>query len=197
MKLFNYVIIFPLLLFLSCKQDSSQSVDLSKKNVDRKMGSKIFLHKDGKELFPIGFYELPKEDAKLCRYAQLGINLFRCSGNADLDRVAGVDALGWVSIKLQKQDTLKVIEKIKSVTNHPALAIWEGPDEIIHSFTRWSGLYRKKGVYKEADEWNKQTPNAIEYSEKKGKEIFKNNPSINDLLNWNKYRYCKNQNSRT
>ena len=110
MKLFSYVIIFSMLLFLSCQQDSSQSTSLSKKYVDREMGSKIFLHKDGKELFPIGFYELPDDNAKLLRYSQAGVNLFRCSGNADLDRVAAVDALGWVSIKLQKQDTIKVLE---------------------------------------------------------------------------------------
>ena len=172
MKLFSYVIIFSMLLFLSCQQDSSQSANLSKKNVDREMGSKIYLHKDGKKLFPIGFYELPEDNAKLLRYSQAGINLFRCSGNADLDRVAAVDALGWVSIKLQKQDTLKVMEKIKSVADHSALAIWEGPDEIIHSFTRSSRLYRKTGIHKVAGAWNKQTSNAIEYSEKKGKEIL-------------------------
>ena len=190
MKLLNIAIIFSLLFSLSCKQDSLKTAKLSNNITDVEMGSQIFLHKDGKVLFPIGLYELPEDNAKLQRYAQSGINLFRCSGNADLDRVAAVDAMGWVSLNLQEQDTLKVIEKIKSVTNHQALAIWEGPDEIIHSFTRWSGLYRITGVHKEADEWKRQTPNALEYSERKGNEILqaidKNIKQIRKLDNVNR-----------
>ncbi len=190
MKLLNCAIIISLLFTLSCKQDSSQTANLSKNIAVKEKGSKIFLHKDGKALFPIGIYELPKDSAKLHRYAQSGINLFRCSGNDDLDRVAAVDAQGWVSIRLDEKDNQKVIEKVKSIVNHPALAIWEGPDEIIHTFTRLSNLYRTMGVYKTKDAWINQTPNAIEYSEKKGKEILqainKNIKQIRKLDNANR-----------
>ena len=37
-----------------------------------------FLPKDGRLLFPIGCYELPKEDAELEKMAQSGINIVRC-----------------------------------------------------------------------------------------------------------------------
>ena len=55
---------------------------------------------------------------------------------------------------------------------HPALAFWEGPDEVVHNFTAWSGLYRTKKVYKSPDAWAKQSPEAVVYSEEQAKQII-------------------------
>ncbi len=138
-----------------------------------------FLTKDGNPLFPLGCYELPKDDAELKKMADSGINLVRCHNKQDLDRVASVGILGWVPLPLQSGSSDSLRKKIESLVKHPALAIWEGPDEIVHNFTAWSGLYRTKGIYKTPDEWRKQTPRAIEYSEEQAKQII---PNIRDSI---------------
>ncbi|MFC1637368.1 hypothetical protein ACFL5Z_21315 [Planctomycetota bacterium] len=51
------------------------------------------------------------------------------------------------------------------------MAIWEGPDEVVHNFTAWSGLYRTKKIYKSPDAWRKQSPEAVAYSEEQGRQI--------------------------
>jgi len=133
-----------------------------------------FLPKDGSYLFPIGCYELPKEDAELAKMAQSSINLVRCQSSSDLDRVDSVGMLGWIPVPMQSGNSEPLREKIESLMKHPALAIWEGPDEIVHNFTAWSGLYRTKGVYKSPDEWSQQTPGAIAYSEEQAQQIIPN-----------------------
>jgi hypothetical protein len=131
-----------------------------------------FLIKDDKLLFPIGCYELPKDDAELARMAQAGINLVRCRSRSDLDRAAAVGMFGWVVVPMRAGDSKRVREKIESVVTHPALAIWEGPDEVVHNFTAWSGLYRTKKVYTSRDAWRKQSPEAVAYAQEQAKEII-------------------------
>ena len=137
------------------------------------------LIKDERFLFPIGCYELPKDDAELEKMAKSGINLVRCHNKNDLDRAASVGILGWIPLPLQSGGTDSLRKTIESLVTHPALAIWEGPDEIVHNFTAWSGLYRTKKIYKSPDEWRKQTPRAIEYSEKQARQII---PKIHDSI---------------
>ncbi|MEJ2702059.1 MAG: hypothetical protein P8Z79_06415 [Sedimentisphaerales bacterium] len=131
-----------------------------------------FLVKDGKPLFPIGCYELPKDDGELERMARAGINLVRCGNRADLDRVAGVGMLGWIVVPMQQGASDGVRKKVESVVTHPALAVWEGPDEVVHNFTAWSGLYRTKKIYKSRDAWAKQSPEAVAYSEEQARQII-------------------------
>ncbi|NIA30885.1 MAG: hypothetical protein GWP06_13345 [Actinobacteria bacterium] len=171
-RIIRYAFIIFLALFISCRQNLSQSGKLSDSAKTNAAKARGFLHKDGQTLFPIGFYELPRDDAELQRYVRSGVNLFRCSGKADLDRVAAAGALGWVPLGLTAGENEELKSKIASIADHPALVVWEGPDEIVHSFTRWSGLYRTLHVYKSRDEWEQQKPNAIAYSEKKAREIM-------------------------
>ena len=131
-----------------------------------------FLTKDSKPLFPIGCYELPKDDAELERMARAGMNLVRCRSRADLDRAGAVGILGWFVVPMQQGATDAVREKIESVVTHPALAIWEGPDEVVHNFTAWSGLYRTKKIYTSRDAWAKQSPEAVAYSEQQARQII-------------------------
>ena len=138
-----------------------------------------FLIKDGKPLFPIGCYELPKDDAELERMARAGINLVRCGGRADLDRVAGAGMFGWIVVPMQQGASDAVRKKVESVATHPALAIWEGPDEVVHNFTAWSGLYRTKKIYKSRDAWAKQSPEAVTYSEQQARQII---PSLHEAI---------------
>lgn len=131
-----------------------------------------FLHKNGKKLFPIGMYELPKSDAELERLAQSGINIVRVGSATDLDRVHSAKLYGWLSLPVHNGATPQLREKILAVKDHPALALWEGPDEIIWNFTAYSGLEKSVGVKR--DDWWKQRPNAVEYSSGQAKVILPN-----------------------
>jgi hypothetical protein len=132
------------------------------------------LIKDGKRLFPIGWYSTPKDDASLKEMAEAGINIFRCNDKEGLDRVHAVGMQGWMRVRLEDGATDKVKEKVLSVVNHPALAIWEGPDEVVWNFTGWSGLYKKLKVQEKAGAWWEQTPGAVSYANEKAKEIIPN-----------------------
>ena len=131
-----------------------------------------YLSQDGRRLFPLGFYELPKDDAKLAEMADAGVNLLRCGRREDLDRLHAVGISAVMPLALQQGATDGLRKKIESVKDHPALAMWEGPDEIVWNFTAYSGLYKTKGVYKSPDEWRRQTPLAVEYSESRAAEIM-------------------------
>jgi len=67
------------------------------------------------------------------------------------------------------------------VADHPALAVWEGPDEIVWNFTAWSHLWKKDrvGIFEHDGEWWMQTPMVINYSEQKSGEIM---PKINEAI---------------
>ena len=100
-----------------------------------------FLVKDGQVLFPPSApTKRPSDDAALNEMAASGINLFLCRDRADLDRVAKVGAKGWVPVPMQAGGADPGFRKlVESVKGHPALAAWEGPDEIIWNFTAFSG----------------------------------------------------------
>jgi hypothetical protein len=124
-------------------------------------------------VFPIGSYEMPKSDADLKSMAEAGMNLVHCGNAADLDRAAAVGMLGWVNIPMQLGDDPKgVLRKaIDGVKAHPALAVWEGPDEVVWNFTAYSQLYRS-GIHKVKGEWWLQTPNARTYAEKEAAQLM-------------------------
>ncbi len=134
------------------------------------------LTKDGRRLFPIGFYELPQNDADLKVMAESGVNLIRCGSKENLDRVNALGMVGWVPLPVHSGVTSNLRERVKAVVDHPALTVWEGPDEVVWNFTAWSHLWRKDklGVFEHRDEWWMQTPLAVEYSETKAKEIMPN-----------------------
>ena len=123
-----------------------------------------YLMKDGKRLFPVGSYFLPKEDATLKEMVNAGFNLFQCHSKADLDRVQKAGVQGWVAIPLNEGDSPRLKELVKSVAGHPALAVWEGPDELVWGFTAYSGLFREKKVHKVPGEWFTLTPEALRYA---------------------------------
>ncbi len=131
-----------------------------------------FLKRDGRRLFPIGFYELPKEDAKLKAMAESGVNLVRCRTRADLDRVGALGMMGVVPLSVQSGATDKLRKLVASLQDHPALAAWEGPDEVVWNFTAFSGLHRKQGVHKSPGEWWRQTPRAVSYSQERAGKLI-------------------------
>lgn len=138
-----------------------------------------FLNKDGKALYPLGFYELPQAEADLRDMAAAGVNVVRCHSQEDLDRAASVGMLGIHPISLQQGDTADLRAEAASLKDHPALAVWEGPDEIVWNFTAFSGLHRTQGVYPTPDEWWRQTPLAWRYSEEQASRVI---PSIHSAV---------------
>ena len=140
-----------------------------------------YLRHDGRVLFPIGSYELPRDEAGLRAMVQAGFNLVRCRDRADLDRAAKAGLKGWIPLPLQLgPEDERVRRLVGSVRDHPALAVWEGPDEIVWNFTAYSGLFRN-GIYPTPDEWWRQTPRAIEYSEQQAATIL---PRLRAAIEW-------------
>ncbi|MBI3117140.1 MAG: hypothetical protein HYZ00_00535 [Candidatus Hydrogenedentes bacterium] len=128
------------------------------------------LHVAGKTLFLIGIYELPEGDAALQRMADSGINLFRCGNRAELDRVQASGAFGWVPLGVHQGATDALREQVNALQDHPALAVWEGPDEIVWNFTATSTLKDSAGITRE--DWVRQRPHAVAYAAQQAQQIM-------------------------
>jgi len=131
-----------------------------------------YLEKDGQTLFPLGSYELPKDDAGLEAMAEAGFNVVRCHSKEDLDRVRAAGLLAVVPLNFAAGPTDALRSQVTGLVDHPAVAVWEGPDEVVWNFTAYSGLHRKLGVHKTPVEWWRQTPEAVAYAEEKADEII-------------------------
>lgn len=125
-------------------------------------------------MFPIGFYELPEEDAALQAMADAGVNLVRCRNREDLDRLHALGMQGVMPLPFQNGATDALRNKVAGLVDHPALVIWEGPDEVVWNFTAYSGLFRTMGIHSEKGAWWKQTQEALAYAEEKAAEIIPN-----------------------
>lgn len=115
---------------------------------------------------------MPKDEASLRAMAEAGFNIVHCADVAELDRAQAAGMMGWVSVPLQLGPDDEAMRKaVEAAKDHPALAVWEGPDEVVWNFTANSALHRS-GVYKQPDEWWQQTPFAVERSEAEAKTIL-------------------------
>jgi hypothetical protein len=129
------------------------------------------LVRDGRLVFPIGIYEMPKTNAELETMAKAGINLVQCHNKEDLDRAKAVGMMGWVPLPLQSADEAKVRQMVEADKDDPALAVWEGPDEFVWNFTAGSRLYRE-GIYKTPDAWWLQAPEAVQYAREQARKLI-------------------------
>jgi len=102
---------------------------------------------DGRPRFLVGLYENPKDDAVLSEAARAGFNLIRSGAStASLDRLHAHGVKAWVNLggaldlsgdtEAAKQRLLKTVNAVK---DHPALLIWEGPDEALWNV--WYGRH--------------------------------------------------------
>jgi hypothetical protein len=132
-----------------------------------------FLHAHGQPLFPIGFYSAPEDEAAYADMAEAGVNLIRCGGVADLDRAHGYGLNGWISLPMSGELTPEGEKQIMDVLDHPALAVWEGPDEMVWNFTAYSGLFRD-GTHERKGAWSEQTPKAVAFAEQQAATIMPN-----------------------
>jgi hypothetical protein len=116
----------------------------------------------GRPFFPIGSYELPKDDAEFRAMRQAGINLFVCQNKEQLDRVSAAGAMGWVPLSLQLGRDDKLRAHVESVMNHPALAVWEGPDEIAWNIAGAQPMLARIATVKPRPAWWNTDPGALE-----------------------------------
>lgn len=136
-------------------------------------GQDGFLHPHGQPLFPIGFYSAPDDEAAFADMADAGVNLIHCGNIAELDRAHGYGVYGWVTLPMHTELTPEGEQRITEVLDHPALAVWEGPDEMVWNFTTYSGLVRS-GVHERKGEWWDQTPRATTYAREQAATIMPN-----------------------
>ena len=129
--------------------------------------------------FPFGFYELPKNSSKLEEMAQAGINLVRCQDMEDLDRVSKLGMKGWISLAVQDGLSESLMQRASYLWHHPGLAVWEGPDEIIWTFTAYSFLKDKAGFTRE--DWENQIPKATDYAYSVGNDLI---PRMHHAIAW-------------
>lgn len=131
-----------------------------------------FIEVEGRPAFVLGMYTWPEEEAELARMAEAGINLVRCRDTAQLDAAAAAGMQGWAPLPLQNGLTASLREQVEAFAAHPALAVWEGPDEVIWHFTAYSGLEERVGITRE--DWWSQAPHAVAYAEEQAARIIPN-----------------------
>jgi hypothetical protein len=146
----------------------------------------VWLPGENGPLFPLGFYEHPDTSEGLDAMAAAGVNVLRCNNTDQLDDAADHGMKAWVPLPFQSGPDA-IVDKVEAVKDHPALAVWEGPDEIVWMFTAYSGLEEKVGVSRE--DWNTQQPNAVAYAREQAATIM---PNINASIELIRERDTRN-----
>jgi hypothetical protein len=113
---------------------------------------------------------MPDDDAALKELADSGVNLVRCRDRKDLDRCRAAGVMGWMSIPVQEGWTEELKKQVLDLRDHPALAVWEGPDEVVWNFTQYSGLAKTAGITSE--DWMSQRPKAVAYARREAEKIL-------------------------
>jgi len=140
------IFLFSLFYFTGCKQSESsrtiQPVTI-----------------EGNARFIIGNYHNPQNLDELKRYAANGFNLVRCAPTKEsLDLAQHAGLYGWVntgsSINFstdKDKQRKKLTELVNRLKDHPALAVWEVPDEALWnlSYPHLDRLFYDKNWSKE------------------------------------------------
>ncbi len=129
-----------------------------------------FIIKDDTRLLTLGGYHVPESDAELEAMAEAGFNLFRCRNRSDLDRVHAVGAKCWVSLPLEQGATDELKEKVNSLKDHPALALWEARDEFLSQITAGSAHLASFNLTR--DDWYNQEERAVRIAQELTAEKF-------------------------
>ena len=106
---------------------------------------------NGQPHFILGLYENPQNDDVLKEAIDAGFNLIQCAPEAAaLDRVQRLGAKGWVNVggaldlsadtATRRQQLTQTVQRL---AGHPALLVWEGPDEIL--WNNWWGTTEQIG----------------------------------------------------
>ena len=119
---------------------------------------------DGKPRFVIGCYHNPNNPAGLKELADNGFNLVRASASKrSLDMIEDAGLYAWINTgqnidfsadKEKRKEKLK--EFILKFKDHPALAVWEVPDEAL-----WSISYPRMDKIFYGKDWSKESQDSI------------------------------------
>ncbi len=114
----------------------------------------MLLERDGRPVFPVGFYELPRDENEWKTWSEAGVNLVCCHNREQLDKAQQYGMFAWVPVPMvvsSDEDEQKLRDKVTELCDHPAVAIWEAPDEAIW-WTLAFGNERAKWLWKEPQE---------------------------------------------
>lgn len=108
----------------------------------------------GRPRFVLGLYENPADDGALSEAVAAGFAVFHCPATIEaLDRLARAGAHGWVNLGMDldlSEDAGRraaaLVATVRRLKDHPALLLWEGPDEIL-----WNQSYSIE-TYTDAEE---------------------------------------------
>lgn len=109
------------------------------------------LNVNGERLFVLGLYENPEDDAVLERAVAAGVNLVQSKADvASLDRLHRHDVHAWVNtgncIDLSenrdaREQTMRAL--VEATHTHPALLVWEVPDEALWNCWHYANVWRR------------------------------------------------------
>ncbi len=141
------------------------------------------LRVDGERRFVIGLYQTAEDEAFAKEMAEAGFNLIRAKAtqnSMDLAYEQGLQCwipLGGIAVSSDSEK-----ENLKSLVNqyktHPALAVWEGPDEIL-----WNVWWRRWN--RAIDRWNK-----VEKAIRKYKSTTEETQELDKLVD--QWKRCRN-----
>ncbi len=123
---------------------------------DEVSGGSLKIEKDGmaringRRAFLLGLYENPKEDEALRQVASAGFNLVRSGAEKkDLDRLQQSGMGAWINTGMnidfsrsaeERKEKLRAL--LRDFSGHPALLVWEVPDEALWNSWQDPWLYR-------------------------------------------------------
>jgi hypothetical protein len=99
---------------------------------------------EGKRIFVLGSYWNPQTPTGLAELRQAGFNLVHSGADrASLDAIADQNLLAWIPLgaRISPKNTeqeLQLETFVRSLLDHPALAVWEVPDEAL-----WNQWYSR------------------------------------------------------
>jgi len=106
-------------------------------------GDDVMLY-DNQAVFPLGMYEQPRDQAEWEEWKSAGINLLVCHNEEQLNQAHRRRMMGWVPVSIickDAQGEAALAERVKSLSDHPALVAWEAQDEAI-----WNAFRLDDGV---------------------------------------------------
>ncbi len=114
---------------------------------------------NGEREFIIGLYENPKDDAILDDVAKAGFNLVQSSANAEqLDRLHNRGLYAWINVggsidlSSDAESGKAALKKLADdFAEHPALLVWEVPDEALWNVWYGAELWRNRDEPKQQD----------------------------------------------
>jgi len=136
-----FVSVFLLLVSPLVEKDSAGDTAAEQNTVktDNRLTQNGFLKINGTPRLMIGLYELPRDEEKLAEIAANGFNLVRVPQDANaLDRVQKHGLYAWLClgslVQLNQKDAQgeqRLAGTINRFKEHPALLVWELPDEAL------------------------------------------------------------------